>query len=572
MMISTMKAVLATAVLVGGLVHGQTVSGLDIGAGTFGRLGHDCTFVGDLNGDGVADYVASALNEGFVVGQTSPGYGLVRVYSGSNHSVLGSIPGNRPDLQPLPLNARLGTALAPFADLDGDGTADFAASIASSSSPGRVVVFSGATLSIIAQATRPNNFGSALASVGDVDGDGVPDLLAAGGGPTIGFASRGEVALYSGASLAPLLSAVAFPGTTAGELFGARITGAGDLDGDGRAEIAVTVIATGSLVGNRVEVFRFDPVSATLSPFRTYICPAGCGFVSYPTSVANVGDLDGDAVDELAISATRTNGDGVVFVHSGQTGAVLRQLVVPGATGTFGLDMDASDVSGNGVPDVIVGEPVGVGVAAPGDGRIHVFSGASGLSYYRIDTLQGGDQLGYSISAGPDLDGDGFGDFIAGAPMYGAGAPGSGQSTSEGAVAAFSGLIVASVSTVGQGCGAPSVHPVLSMTLPRFGSQVLAAITNTLPGTAGSIVITGTPPLPSPLTVGSCSIAIDPSAIATATWIPFLTNGAGIAVVSAGVLPVPTPALAGVSLRAQAYVLPAIGPLVSNGLEARIGG
>ncbi|MFQ5694327.1 MAG: integrin alpha, partial [Nitrospinota bacterium] len=77
----------------------------------------------------------------------------------------------------------------------------------------------------------------------------------------------------------------------------------------------------------------------------------------------------------------------------------------------------AGDVDGDGFADVIVGAPL----ANPGlhadAGSAFVFSGASGKRLLRLDGLLSGDALGSSVAGAGDVDGDGFADLIVGAPL-----------------------------------------------------------------------------------------------------------------------------------------------------------
>jgi len=166
------------------------------------------------------------------------------------------------------------------------------------------------------------------------------------------------------------------------------------------------------------------------------------------------------------------------------------------------------------------------------------------------------------IAAGVDLDTDGFSDLIVGAPGHSSG----------GALATYSGLALASLRTVGRGCGPPTTRPVLTVSPPRFGSQVCASVINTVPGGAGVLLMTGPPATAGPIVAGGCSFGIDLGQLSIAPLLPFVTDGAGGALISLGALPAPTASLANLSVRLQAFVISGTTVLGSNGIEARIGG
>lgn len=137
---------------------------------------------------------------------------------------------------------------------------------------------------------------------------------------------------------------------------------------------------------------------------------------SFGQTVANLGDVNGDGIADLAVSAPdqsiAANTSGKVFVHfgnlSGLQGTASQTFTPPGTTGLYGRAITGGDVNGDGFSDMIVG--------APGDGQIFVYYGAaSGLA------TSAGTQIGSSSSSGnegrgralatADFDGDGFDDL-----------------------------------------------------------------------------------------------------------------------------------------------------------------
>src|SRR5688572_16575757 len=143
----------------------------------------------------------------------------------------------------------LGFAVAGLGDIDGDGDGDFAAGapwkITNATQPGRVVFLRGSTAALIRQvvgAAPADDFGRELANAGDVDGDGVDDLLVGApdhfldGGHDAGGATPGYVALLSGASGAWLLTV---GGDSVKDMFGSALSGVDDVDGDGIEDFAV---------------------------------------------------------------------------------------------------------------------------------------------------------------------------------------------------------------------------------------------------------------------------------------------------------------------------------------------
>jgi len=129
----------------------------------------------------------------------------------------------------------------------------------------------------------------------------------------------------------------------------------------------------------------------------------------FGVAIGSCGDLDGDGVRELLVGSTGSaehgSDAGRVDVYSGATTSLLLQVFgdVPGRR--FGVDVDGlDDVDGDGVPDFVVASNGTAGVA---DGRIDVFSGATGAVLMQID-----DPV-YRVRAVHDLNGDGIDDLVA---------------------------------------------------------------------------------------------------------------------------------------------------------------
>jgi len=128
-------------------------------------------------------------------------------------------------------------------------------------------------------------------------------------------------------------------------------------------------------------------------------------------AVANVGDTNGDGADDWAAGAP--GGAGQVTLYSGRTLVVLHTWTPPGGATEFGTSIAAAgDLDGDGNGDVIVGAPGGVG-------HVYVHSGATGAVLLTI-TGSGGD-FGRSVAGGGKIDADSVPDLLIGAPWMGGG-------------------------------------------------------------------------------------------------------------------------------------------------------
>jgi FG-GAP repeat len=178
--------------------------------------------------------------------------------------------------------------------------------------------------------------------------------------------------------------------------------------------IGVTVVSTAAASGTFVE-----PVQV-LHTFQGSNPGANFGW-----AVSELGDLNDDGAMEAIVGEPFTAA-GTTWVFSGRTGDVLYQL--DGDAGDFqGFAIaDAGDTDGDGIDDVVSGAP------GRGPGHAYLYSGATGEVLHSFEGTHVGDFFGWAVAGVGDIDGDGRGDILVGAPS-----PSSGGSA--GAAYVFSG-------------------------------------------------------------------------------------------------------------------------------------
>jgi hypothetical protein len=272
-------------------------------------------------------------------------------------------------------------------------------------------------------------------------------MVAAVGENTPAGDDAGRAYVFSG-STGVLLLTLESPAAQAAGLFGQSVAGAGDVDGDGRADVIVGAVNEhpgNALRGGRAYVLS----GATGALIHALDSPHAQQSGRFGVSVASAGDVDGDGVQDVLVGAAGETpagaNSGRAYLFSGATGQHLRTLESPNAepSGFFGGAVaGAGDVDGDGLADVLVGGGNEDTVAGFGAGRAYAFSGAGGLLFaIESPNSQQGGTFGSALAGAGDADGDGRPDLILGA---------MGEDTAAGSFAGRAYVVPAPIVVAGQ--------------------------------------------------------------------------------------------------------------------------
>jgi hypothetical protein len=297
---------------------------------------------------------------------------------------------------------------------------------------GRVAAFalpSGAPLLTVDGAAGGDRFGAAICSVSDIDLDGRDDFAVGApfhDGP--GGNNSGVVRVCSGIDGSTI--ALGFGGSS-GDRLGESLSTVGDLDGDGLPEIAAGAPFAGGLAG--IEAGRVVVIGAISGlPFTTL--EGSQAGEHFGASLAAPGDLDGDAWPDLVIGAPDAaglagTGCGRVSAFELQEPGPLWSVEGSQAGEQFGGALaQAGDPDGDVVGDVVVGARAHDGAAGLDSGLVAVLSGGAGSVLFAVEGSSAFEQLGFAVGGGVDLDDDGRPEALAGAPLFDAtGAPQAGR-------------------------------------------------------------------------------------------------------------------------------------------------
>jgi hypothetical protein len=391
---------------------------------------------GDVNGDGYSDVIVGAPRYDF----GGIDVGRAYVYAGSDSGLAGEPLWFTTGVQE---GEQLGAAASNAGDVNGDGYSDVIIGARShdggeEESIGRASLFLGSAVGL---GSTPDwtaeggqaleGFGVSLATAGDVNGDGYSDVLVGAygysGGEQFEGAAYGYYGSETGLSVSPDWSVESDQANAA---FGQSVSTAGDVNADGYSDVIVGAAYMSGEYTKEGAAFVYLGSDTGLAFDPGWVVTGEQDSCGFGRSVATAGDVNGDGFSDVIVGAySYDNGEineGRSFVFLGSDTGL---AVVPDWTGEmdqadafYGFSVAAAgDVNGDGFGDVVVGA-FGCDGIGPDEGKALVYLGsAQGISSSPVwggSSGQGGSRYGFSVAGAGDVNADGFGDILVGAPYY----------------------------------------------------------------------------------------------------------------------------------------------------------
>jgi hypothetical protein len=398
-----------------------------------GYFGTSVSGAGDVNGDGFSDVIVGELY-----------YDGAELNMGKAYVFLGSATGLTTSssweiVGASQANAEFGLSVSGAGDVNGDGFSDVIVGErrydGAAVNMGKAYVFLGssgglstsAAWQVVGASQANAEFGFSVSGARDVNGDGYGDVIVGELGYDGVAADTGKAYVFLG-SATGLTTGSPWEMTGSGQTtayFGGSVSGAGDVNADGFSDV---IVGEGNYNTWAGKAYIFLGSATGLTTAASWQV-TGAGIANYGFGYgAGAGDVNGDGFGDVIVGENGNDGvatdAGKAYVYLGSatglsTGPSWEMTGSGQFEATFGNVVScAGDVNGDGFSDVVVAEYSYSSVETK-VGKAYVFLGSTtGLSGGAIWQMTGSGQphahLGSSVSGAGDVNGDGFGDVVAG--------------------------------------------------------------------------------------------------------------------------------------------------------------
>ncbi len=396
-----------------------TSGGLVAGPAAGDLFGYGVAVLGDVDGDGVEDVAVGAISAD--VGSSDEGEVYV-LFMNSNGTVkaeqkINSLTGGFGGT--IASGDDFGARVAGIGDVDLDGIPDLAVGVPDGGvgDDGSVwIVFLNANGTVKAETELSSGVGgfpvfangsalSAVAGIGDLNGDSVPDIVVGDFFANVSATTDGSVWVLFLDTTGSVIGSQQIASGVGGfpdifddlDTFGSSVESLGDLDGDGLTDIAVGAYFQEGSSGDRTGAVYILFLNADGTVKSHQEITEGTGGLTGPLllhdffgfGIARVGDLDGDGLVDLAVGAGQddvpgSNRGAVYILFLNANGTVKSEVILNSGTAAlstyledddfFGLDVAAfGDLDGDGIADLLVGAG-GDDDGASGAGAVYVIS------------------------------------------------------------------------------------------------------------------------------------------------------------------------------------------------------
>ena len=409
------------------------------------QYGFPVSGLGDVNGDGYGDVIVGAP----LYSSGEANEGAFSVYLGGSSGIPDGSPATAAvHVESNQFGALLGATVA-GGDVNGDGYAD--AYVFGNIYHGSAAGIADGDPTTAATHIDPDQSGARLgrsvSHAGDVNGDGYGDVIVGASSYDSGENDEGAAFVFHGgpgglAGDTPLTAAAQLESDQVDAFFGWSVSSAGDVNGDGYADVIVGALEydNGQLDEGAAFVFHGSPsgVGSSNAAGADAQLESDQTDSSFGISVAAAGDVNGDGYADAIVGASHyvsgQSDEGAAFVFHGGPGGLTGETPLTAAAqlesdqlfAQLGTSVSsAGDVNGDGYSDVIVGSR-GYSAGQSDEGAAFVFHGSAfgvadgnpATADAVIEANQADADLGFRVAGAGDVNGDGYGDVIVGASFY----------------------------------------------------------------------------------------------------------------------------------------------------------